>query len=54
LWGAAVIWKFIYDYRGEGQEQIGVLNAICVALGGSIVSPAALAGSRSRSGTTSS
>jgi alpha-glucoside transport system permease protein len=32
--GAAVIWKFIYDYRGEGQEQIGVLNALWVALGG--------------------
>ena len=33
--GAAVIWKFVYDYRGEGQEQIGLLNAIVVALGGS-------------------
>ena len=32
--GAAVIWKFVYDYRGEG-EQIGLLNAIVVALGGS-------------------
>ena len=26
--GASVIWKFVYDYRGEGQEQIGILNAI--------------------------
>ena len=26
--GASVIWKFVYDYRGEGQEQIGLLNAI--------------------------
>ena len=31
--GAAVIWKFVYDYRGDG-EQIGLLNAIVVALGG--------------------
>ena len=26
--GASVIWKFVYDYRGEGQAQIGLLNAI--------------------------
>lgn len=26
--GASVIWKFVYEYRGEGQVQIGVLNAI--------------------------
>ncbi len=32
--GAAVIWKFIYDYRGDGQNEIGVLNAIWVAIGG--------------------
>ncbi|MGR3572221.1 carbohydrate ABC transporter permease [Brevirhabdus sp.] len=32
--GASVIWKFVYDYRGEGQEQIGLLNAIVVAMGG--------------------
>ena len=32
--GAGVIWKFIYDYRGEGQEQIGLLNAIWTAMGG--------------------
>ena len=31
--GAGIIWKFIYDYRGPGQEQIGLLNAIVVALG---------------------
>ncbi|MBD3788010.1 MAG: sugar ABC transporter permease [Sphingomonadales bacterium] len=31
--GAGVIWKFIYDYRGEGQDQIGLLNAIWVAMG---------------------
>ena len=32
--GASVIWKFVYDYRGAGETQIGVLNAIVVALGG--------------------
>jgi len=32
--GASVIWKFVYDYRGEGQEQIGLLNAVVTALGG--------------------
>ncbi|WP_431977126.1 carbohydrate ABC transporter permease [Micromonospora haikouensis] len=32
--GAAIIWKFVYAYRGEGQEQIGLLNQIVVSLGG--------------------
>ncbi|GHC16909.1 MULTISPECIES: carbohydrate ABC transporter permease [Gemmobacter] len=32
--GASVIWKFIYDYRGDGQTEIGMLNAIWVSLGG--------------------
>ena len=31
--GASVIWKFIYDYRGPESIQIGLLNAIVVALG---------------------
>tara|TARA_B100000902_G_scaffold149010_1_gene145613 strand:+ start:251 stop:1201 length:951 start_codon:yes stop_codon:yes gene_type:complete len=31
--GAGVIWKFIYDYRGPGDEQIGLLNAIIVSFG---------------------
>lgn len=31
--GAGVIWKFIYDYRAEGQDQIGLLNAIWTRLG---------------------
>ncbi len=31
--GAGVIWKFVYDYRGPGDQQIGFLNAIVVALG---------------------
>lgn len=32
--GASVIWKFIYEYRGEGQVQIGLLNAIVEFFGG--------------------
>jgi alpha-glucoside transport system permease protein len=32
--GASVIWKFIYEYRGTGQTQIGVLNAIVQWFGG--------------------
>ena len=31
--GASVIWKFVYDYRGEGTEQIGLLNAIVTGFG---------------------
>ncbi|WP_421726605.1 carbohydrate ABC transporter permease [Bauldia sp.] len=33
--GASVIWKFIYDFRGEGVTQIGILNAIVEGFGGS-------------------
>jgi|JI10StandDraft_1071094.scaffolds.fasta_scaffold35254_2 alpha-glucoside transport system permease protein len=33
--GASVIWKFVYDYREQGQEQIGLLNAIVEFFGGS-------------------
>jgi alpha-glucoside transport system permease protein len=32
--GASVIWKFVYDYRGPTAEQIGLLNALVVSLGG--------------------
>ena len=32
--GASVIWNFIYEVRPAGMPQIGVLNAITVALGG--------------------
>ena len=32
--GAAVIWKFIYDYRGEGSREIGLLNAFVGSAGG--------------------
>ena len=32
--GAGVIWRFMYAFKPAGQPQIGVLNAIKVALGG--------------------
>lgn len=32
--GAGVIWNFIYEVRAVGDTQIGLLNAIVVALGG--------------------
>ncbi|MEY4696828.1 MAG: hypothetical protein RIT14_1256 [Pseudomonadota bacterium] len=32
--GAAVIWKLVYEFRDAGQPQIGILNAIVVAMGG--------------------
>lgn len=34
--GAGVIWKFVYTYRGTGSgiQEIGLLNAIVLALGG--------------------
>jgi alpha-glucoside transport system permease protein len=32
--GASIIWNFIYEYRPTGQPQIGLLNAVLVALGG--------------------
>ena len=31
--GAAVIWKFIYDFRGEGVPEIGLLNALVEFVG---------------------
>ena len=31
--GAGVIWKFIYEYRGPENTQIGLLNAIIVSIG---------------------
>lgn len=32
--GASVIWGFVYNYRGPTPDQIGLLNAIVVSLGG--------------------
>ena len=31
--GAATVWRFVYAYRPEGQEQIGLQNAIITAFG---------------------
>lgn len=33
--GAATIWRFVYAFRPEGEGQIGLLNAVVVAFGGS-------------------
>lgn len=32
--GAGIIWKFVYEYKSAGREQIGLLNAIVVLFGG--------------------
>ncbi|UDF14704.1 sugar ABC transporter permease [Antiquaquibacter oligotrophicus] len=32
--GAGIIWRFVYEYRAEGFEQIGILNQIIVWVGG--------------------
>lgn len=32
--GASVIWKFVYEFKPAGAEQIGLLNAILTGLGG--------------------
>ena len=32
--GASVIWKFIYEYKGPGEQQIGLLNAVVTFFGG--------------------
>jgi alpha-glucoside transport system permease protein len=32
--GASVIWKFMYEFRPPGAEQIGLLNAVVTGLGG--------------------
>jgi alpha-glucoside transport system permease protein len=31
--GASVIWKFVYDYRAAGEQQIGLLNALVTWFG---------------------
>src|SRR5699024_9202101 len=30
---AGIIWKFVYEYRGAAQEQIGLVNALLVSVG---------------------
>jgi alpha-glucoside transport system permease protein len=32
--GASIIWNFIYEYRPEGQTQIGLLNTLVTSFGG--------------------
>jgi alpha-glucoside transport system permease protein len=32
--GAGIIWRFVYDYRAAGNDQIGLLNQIVVWFGG--------------------
>ncbi len=32
--GAGIIWRFVYEYRSAGRDQIGLLNAMVVAFGG--------------------
>lgn len=32
--GAGIIWKFVYDFKSQGRDQIGLLNAIVVNFGG--------------------
>ncbi|WP_194410759.1 carbohydrate ABC transporter permease [Microbacterium cremeum] len=32
--GAGIIWRFVYEYRSAGRDQIGLLNAFVVAFGG--------------------
>jgi len=31
--GAGIIWKFMYEYRGAAQDQIGLLNSVITGLG---------------------
>lgn len=35
--GAGIIWRFVYDFRSGGAEQIGLLNQVAVWFGGSPV-----------------
>ncbi|WP_353829130.1 carbohydrate ABC transporter permease [Agromyces sp. SYSU T0242] len=32
--GAGIIWRFVYEYRSPGREQIGLLNAVVELFGG--------------------
>jgi alpha-glucoside transport system permease protein len=32
--GAGIIWKFVYDYKSSGRDQIGLLNQLVVVFGG--------------------
>ncbi|HEV7742051.1 MAG TPA: sugar ABC transporter permease [Pseudolysinimonas sp.] len=35
--GASIIWRFVYAFRPEGEDQIGILNGLVVLFGGSPV-----------------
>jgi alpha-glucoside transport system permease protein len=35
--GASIIWRFVYAYRPEGEDQIGILNGLVTLFGGSPV-----------------
>lgn len=37
--GASIIWRFVYEFEPAGREQIGVLNAVWVGLGGNPLTP---------------
>jgi alpha-glucoside transport system permease protein len=32
--GAGIIWRFVYEYRSSGRDQIGLLNSLVVTFGG--------------------
>ena len=37
--GASIIWRFVYAFRPQGSDQIGVLNAVWRGLGGAVFDP---------------
>ncbi|MEM9748707.1 MAG: sugar ABC transporter permease [Actinomycetota bacterium] len=37
--GASIIWRFVYEFRPAGREQIGLLNQFWVGLGGNPLTP---------------
>ncbi len=37
--GASIIWRFVYAFRPQQSEQIGVLNAVWRGLGGDVLDP---------------
>ena len=37
--GASIIWRFVYAFRPQDSDQIGVLNAVWRGLGGAVLDP---------------
>ena len=37
--GASIIWRFVYAFRPQASDQIGVLNAVWRGLGGAVLDP---------------